>query len=103
MEIIVETPENLQAVLYPTQGEGLDNLEFYVVRYISYRDPSGQVFLKGKGDWGPYNIGPVELEETYWVNIDTEFIEVFEKAKADGEVLYLEDVTPYSVENEIFR
>jgi hypothetical protein len=100
MEITVDTPEKLQAVLYPGEEPGF---EYMVVRYISYTDPENQVFLKGKGDWGPYNIGPVELEDTYWVNIDTEFIEVFEKAKADGEVLYLEDVTPYSIENEIFR
>jgi hypothetical protein len=100
MEITVDTPEKLQAVLYPGEEPGF---EYMVVRYLSYTDPENQVFLKGKGDWGPYNIGPVELEDTYWVNIDTEFIEVFEKAKADGEVLYLEDVTPYSIENEIFR
>jgi hypothetical protein len=100
MDITVDTPEKLQAVLYPGEEPGF---EYMVVRYLSYTDPENQVFLKGKGDWGPYNIGPVELEDTYWVNIDTEFIEVFEKAKADGEVLYLEDVTPYSIENEIFR
>lgn len=102
MEIIVNTPENLQAVMYPTQGQGFKHLEFYVVRYISYRDPSGNVFLKGKGDWGPYSIGPVELEDTYWINIDTEFIDIFDKAQADGEVLYLEDTDPYSTPNEIF-
>jgi hypothetical protein len=100
MEIIVDTPEKLQAVLYPGEEAGLENM---VVRYLSYTDPEDQVFLKGKGDWGPYNIGPVELEDTYWVNIETEFIDIFERARKDKEVLYIEDVTPYSIPDEIFR
>jgi hypothetical protein len=101
VEITIENSKSLQAVMYPTKGEGFNYLEFYVVRYISYTDPNGEVSLKGRGDWKPYDIGPVELEDTYWVNIGIEFIEVFEKAKMDGKVLYLEDVTPYAIVNEI--
>lgn len=102
MEIILTKPDSLQALLYPTQGEGLDNLEFYAVKYLYYVDPNGKVFLKGKDDWGTFNIGASELEDIYWVNIDTEFVEVFDKAQADGQILYLEDVNPYSKPSEIF-
>ena len=99
MEIILNNSGNLEAVTY-FNPKNLKDANKNVVRYICYTDPNGNGFLKGKGDWKPFDLSLDEIEECLWVNISPNFIGIFEKAQEENKILYLEDIDDYIIENE---
>lgn len=85
--------------MYPSPQEP-ENMDRSVVRYLCYTDSDGNGFLKGKGEWKPFDMGVDEVEDAIWLNVDNGFVDIFEKARKDGETLYLEDAAEYFTENE---